>query len=111
MHPIAVFLAEQGERVQPLLEKAGLPSTCLENPKTLVPTASLWRFRDLAAARTGSPNLTLRVMTARELPELGDVGRALLGTPTLRRTIQDFQRIARAESSTTAHRSPALARR
>jgi AraC-like DNA-binding protein len=85
-----------------LLEKAGLPSTCLENPKTLVPTASLWRFRDLAATRTGFPNLTLRVMAARELPELGDVGRALLGAPTLRRTIQDFQRIARAESSTTA---------
>jgi AraC-like DNA-binding protein len=100
IRPIVTFLAERGEPVQPLLEKAGLPNNCLENPKAPVPTASLWHFRDLAAACTGSPNLTLQVMRAWELPELGDVGRALIGGPTLRRTILDFGRLAHAESST-----------
>jgi len=101
MRPIALFLAEQGEPVQPLLEKAGLPADCLDDPKTLVPTASLWRFRDLAASCTGLPNLTLQAMTALELQQLGDVGRALLGAPTLRRMILDFRRLAHTESTTT----------
>jgi AraC-like DNA-binding protein len=39
-------------------------------------------------------------METRELADLGDVGRALLGQPTLRRTIQKFQRFALAESQT-----------
>ena len=79
IRPVAAFLAEQGEPVEPLLEKALLPPTCLETPKALVPTAALWRFRTLAAARTGCPNLTLHAMETSELAELGDVGRALLG--------------------------------
>jgi AraC-like DNA-binding protein len=94
------FLANNGEPVQPLLRRAGLPGTCLDDPKTLVPTAALWRFRELAAIRTGLPNLALTVMAPLELPKLGAVGRALLRAPTLLGMIHDFQRIARAESST-----------
>ncbi len=100
IRPVAAFLAEWGEPVEPLLEEAFLPPTCLETPKALVPTAALWRFRALAAARTGCPNLTLHAMETRELADLGDVGRALLGQPTLRKTIQEFQRLALAESQT-----------
>jgi AraC-like DNA-binding protein len=100
MRPVAAFLAERGEPVERLLEKALLPPGCLENPKALVPTAALWRFRSLAAARTGSPNLTLHAIEPWELAELGDLGRALLGRPTLRRTIQSVQRLALAESQT-----------
>jgi AraC-like DNA-binding protein len=98
--PVAAFLAEQGEPVGPLLEEARLPCSCLENPKLLVPSAALWRFRGLAAARTGSANLTLHAMKTRELAELGDVGRAILAGPTLRKVIRLFQRLALAESQT-----------
>ena len=101
IRPIAAFLTSHGEPIDSLLEKANLPRTCIENSKTLVPTASLWRFRDLAAEHTGLPNLTMQAMRLRELSELGDVGRSLLGAPTLRRMIVDFQRLSRAESSTT----------
>jgi AraC-like DNA-binding protein len=98
--PVASFLADHGESLEPLFERAGLPGTCLDDPKKLVPTAAIWRFRELAAMRTGSPNLTLTVMEPLALPELGAVGQALSGAPTLLRTIQDFQRLARSESST-----------
>jgi AraC-like DNA-binding protein len=77
-----------------------LPGTCLDDLTTLLPTAGLWQFRELAAIRTGLPNLTLAVMAPLELSELGALGRALLRAPTLLRVIQDFQRLARAESST-----------
>jgi AraC-like DNA-binding protein len=98
--PVATFLADHGEPLQPLFQRAGLPSTCLDDPKKLVPTAAIWRFRELAAMRTGSPNLTLTVMEPLTLSDLGAVGQALSGAPTLLRTIQDFQRLARSESST-----------
>jgi AraC-like DNA-binding protein len=98
--PVATFLADHGEPLQPLFQRAGLPSTCLDDPKKLVPTAAIWRFRELAAMRTGSPNLTLTVMAPLALSDLGAVGEALSGAPTLLRTIQDFQRLAHTESST-----------
>ena len=65
-----------------------------------MPTAALWRFRELAAIRTGFPDFTLSVMTPLALSELGSVGQSLVGAPTLLRTIRDFQRLARTESST-----------
>jgi AraC-like DNA-binding protein len=98
--PVATFLADHGEPLQPLFQRAGLPDTCLDDAKKLVPTAAIWRFRELAAMRTGSPNLTLTVMEPLALSDLGAVGQALSGAPTLLRTIQDFQRLAHTESST-----------
>jgi AraC-like DNA-binding protein len=101
IRPFAAFLAQQGEPVQPLLRRAGLPVTCLDDPGKLVPTAALWRFRELAATHTGCPNLTLAVMAPLEVPELGAVGRAVARAPTLLRMIHDFVRLARKESSTS----------
>jgi AraC-like DNA-binding protein len=100
LHSVVAFLASNGEPVEPLLDRAGLPSHCLDDPKTLVPTAALWRFRELAADGTGLPNLTLTAMERLELPELGTVGRAVAGGPTLLGMIRGFQRLARTESST-----------
>ena len=60
-----------------------------DDPKKLVPTAAIWRFRELAAMCTGSPNLTLTVMAPLALSDLGAVGQALSGAPTLLKTIQD----------------------
>ena len=60
--PFAAFLDQNGQPVGPLLHQAGLPDSCLDDPKTLVPTQALWQFRELTAIRTGLPNLTLNVM-------------------------------------------------
>jgi len=89
--PVATFMADNGEPLQPLFERAGLPDSCL---------AAIWRFRELAAMRSGFPNLTLAVMAPLALAELGAVAQSLLGAPTLLRTIQDFRRLAHSESST-----------
>ena len=98
--PVARFMADNGEPLKPLFQRAGLPGSCLDDPKKLVPTSAIWRFRELAAMRSGFPNLTLAVMAPLALAELGAVAQSLLGAPTLLRTIQDFQRLARSESST-----------
>jgi AraC-like DNA-binding protein len=98
--PVTTFLAANGETLEPLLQRAGLPSSCLEAPQKLVPTAALWRFRELAAARTGLDDLTLRAMEPVALSEIGPVGQSLLLAPTLVRTIRAFKRLARRESST-----------
>jgi AraC-like DNA-binding protein len=100
IRPFAAFLANHGEQVQPLLRRAGLPVTCMDDPGKLVPTAAIWRFRELTAIRTGLPNLTLNVVEPLELPELGAIGQAVARAPTLLQMIQDFMRLARRESST-----------
>ncbi|MBW2278973.1 MAG: AraC family transcriptional regulator ligand-binding domain-containing protein [Deltaproteobacteria bacterium] len=93
-------MADNGEPLRPLFQRAGLPRTCLDDPKKLVPTAAIWRFRELAAMRSGNPNLTLAVMAPLALAELGAVAQSLSGAPTLLKAIQDFRRLARSESST-----------
>jgi AraC-like DNA-binding protein len=79
---------------------AGLPSACLEDPKTPLPTAALWRFRELAACRTGLPNLTLNVVADLEFAKLGAISDAVLRQPTLLKMAQVFTQLAQTESST-----------
>jgi AraC-like DNA-binding protein len=97
--PVAGFLSSQGEPLPPLLERAGLPHTGLDDPTRLVPTARLWRFRDLAVNLTGCPELTLKTTLGMELSRLGPVGRMLYRAPTLGKAIENFGRYSRAESS------------
>jgi AraC-like DNA-binding protein len=98
--PFATFLGNIGEPVPRLLRQAGLPSTCLDDRKTPVPTASIWRFRELAARRTGLPNLTSVVMDQYELADLGPLARTVLRAPTLLKMIQEFRRLVYTESTT-----------
>ncbi|MBW2426250.1 MAG: AraC family transcriptional regulator ligand-binding domain-containing protein [Deltaproteobacteria bacterium] len=100
--PIANYLDRRGEPLEPLLLRAGLPATCLDDPQKLMPTAALWRFRELAADRTGDPNLTFSVIKPLALNELGRVAKTLLRAPTLKKAIQTFARLTYVES-TTAH--------
>ncbi len=98
--PYARFLARNGEPVERLLRQAGLPSTCLEDPKTPLPTAALWQFRELAAFRTGLPNLTLNVVADLQFAQLGAISDAVLRQPTLVQMVQTFVRLVRTETST-----------
>ena len=99
--PFAAFLDQNGQAVGPLLHQAGLPGSCLDDPKTLVPTQALWKFRELTAIHTDLPNVTLNVMEPLDLAQLGDLGRILHRAPTLGGMIQDFRRMACAESAST----------
>ena len=98
--PFAAFLAAKGEPVGRLLCQAGLPSTSLDDLKTPVPTSAIWRFRELAARRTGLPSITLSVMASYEIADLGAIGQSVLRQPTLIRMIEEFQRLVATESST-----------
>jgi AraC-like DNA-binding protein len=98
--PFATFLTSIGEPVARLLRQASLPSTCLDDPKTPVPTAAIWRFRELAARRSGLPNLTSVVMEHCELADLGPFARRLLRAPTLLRSILEFRRLVHTQSTT-----------
>jgi AraC-like DNA-binding protein len=96
----AGFLTKIGEPVGRFLHLAGLPGSCLDDPGTAVPTAALWRFREVAATRTGLPNLTLNVMGSSGFTDLGRVAEAVLCAPTLLAMMQSFQRLTYTESST-----------
>ncbi|MHC5109697.1 MAG: helix-turn-helix transcriptional regulator [Planctomycetota bacterium] len=100
LRPFADFLTRHGEDVSNLLREAGLPSNCLDNPKTLIPTFRIWRFRELAAIRTGLPDFILKVMAPFDITELGTAGSALVRAPTLMRMLRDFCRVSRTLSST-----------
>lgn len=94
------FLNGIGEPLRRLLRLAGLPGDCLDHPGLPVPTAALWRFRAIAANRTGLPNLTLDVMGQSEFTDLGEIAEVVLCAPTLLKMIQSFQRLTYTESST-----------
>ena len=96
----AGFLTRIGEPVGRLLNLAGLPGSCLDGSGTPVPTAALWRFRELAATRTGLPNLTLDVMGSSKFTDLGKIAEAVLCAPTLLAMIRSFQQLTYTESST-----------
>lgn len=97
--PFCAFLAGIGEPVERLLGQAGLPSTCLDDPSTPVPTVALWRFRELAAERVGLPNITLSVIGPYRPADLGTLVPFILRAPTLLRMIEEFARLTHAESS------------
>ena len=72
----------------------------MDDPGMPVPTAALWRFREVAANRTGLPNLTLDVMGSSEFTDLGKIAEAVRCAPTLLAMIRSFQRLTYTESST-----------
>jgi AraC-like DNA-binding protein len=100
LRPFADFLTRQAEDVPSLLRQAGLPRNCLDNPRILIPTFRIWRFRELAANRTGSPDFILKVMAPFDITELGTVGSTLVRAPTLMRMLRDFCWVSRSHSST-----------
>ena len=63
IQPFTAFLRANGQRARPLIERARLPSGVLESGRMLVPTACIWRFRDLAARQLDLPELSWAVMS------------------------------------------------
>ena len=97
--PFVRVLKEHGEPATPLVAQAGLPSGCLEDPRTLVPAYAVGRFRELAAEKLGTPNIALDAAKPLEISDLGDFGRALLSAPTLHRAVTELCRLTPTQTS------------
>jgi len=89
--PFAALSRQAGQPVDRLLVKAGLPSTCLDDPETLVPSGGVFRFRDLSARTLDLPNIALDATRDLQFSRLGPFGRALMGAPTLWRLLTTFR--------------------
>lgn len=97
--PFAGVLRQQGEPVNRLLKLAGLPEGCLKDPEMLVPLGAAHRFRELAAQRSGLPNIALVATQHLEVKDLGDFGQALLSEPTLYSVLLKLARLVGTETS------------
>ena len=97
--PFARVLNEHGEPSKRLVQRAGLPSRCLDDPRTLVPARATGRFRELAAQKLGMPNIALAAVEPLEVSDLGDFGRALLGASTLHEALHELCRLTPTQTS------------
>lgn len=99
--PFAALVSEAGQRVDRVLRKAGLPSDCLDDPETLIPSQAVFRFREFSARTLGLPNIALDATRDLHFSELGEFGRALLGAPTLHRLLTTFRDHINTETTIT----------
>jgi hypothetical protein len=76
-----------------------LPVTCLDDPNTLIPAVCEGPFRELAAQKTGCPNISLEVTQPLEVGDLGDFGRAILMQPTVNGSLHKFRELVVTETS------------
>ena|SRR5688572_2509520 len=67
-----------------LLQEAGLPARCLDDPDVRVPVVRVVRLLELAASRAHEPAFGLRMAESRRLSNLGMLGLLLRVEPTLR---------------------------
>jgi AraC-like DNA-binding protein len=98
---IAKFLQGNGEPVERLLRRAELPSTCLENPESLIPSHAAFHFRELAARCTGLPNIALDAAQNLQIADLGNFGKMLLAEPTLAAAARQFLRLMHTQTTTS----------
>ncbi|MGI9428943.1 MAG: helix-turn-helix domain-containing protein [Bythopirellula sp.] len=105
--PIASILHEAGESVASLLQQSRLPSDCLDNRQSLIPSESAFRFRALAAQTLGISDVTLQATQYLEIADLGDFGKALLRAPTLLSLLTRFRDLANTQTTMAAiHLTP-----
>jgi AraC-like DNA-binding protein len=97
--PFASFMGKAGEPVGQLLQKAKLPSHCLDDPETLIPSDAAFHFRQLAAQTAGLPNIAIDATQSLEISDLGDFGRVLLRAPTLYKLLTKFRRLTSTQTT------------
>lgn len=97
--PFAAALRAQGVGARRLLKQVNLPLNCLDDPDTLIPAVCAGPFRELAAKKTGCPNLSLEATRHLAIENLGNFGRKLLVEPTLRGALNKFRKLVATETS------------
>jgi AraC-like DNA-binding protein len=85
-----------------LLKEAHLPATCLDDPDTLIPAVCTGPFRELAARKTGCPNLSIEVTRHLAIENLGNFGRIMAMEPTLHGALDNFRKLIATETSNVA---------
>lgn len=97
--PFVTFLRKAGEPIDQLLQKARLPSHCIDDPETLIPSDAAFHFRQLAARTVGLPNIAFDATQALEIADLGDFGQALMRAPTLANLLLEFRRLTTTQTT------------
>jgi AraC-like DNA-binding protein len=97
--PFSAVLKEHEVSVHCLLKSAKLPLTCLDDPDTFIPAICVGSFRELAAQKTGCPDISLEATRNLEFEGMGDFGQALLRGPTLCRSLEKFRDLVATETS------------
>lgn len=97
--PFAVALRVYGAPVERVLRSAGLPSTCLHDPESLIPVEASSMFRELVARRTGYIDVAISATQHLNVHDLGDFGLALLQAPTLQKSLERLTKLVPTQTS------------
>lgn len=97
--PFSSLVQKAGAPINPLLRQSRLPSNCLDDPESLVPSDAAFRFRALAARKLGLPDLALEATRHLEIADLGEFGEALFRAPTLFRLLTKFQELINTQTT------------
>jgi len=99
IHPFLEILEEVGVPYDEVIEQAELPSLSLDDPSTLVPTAKIYRFVELAAREAALPDLGLRAGARIDLDSLLPDAERSWTRPGVFRSITNFIDVALESSS------------
>ena len=99
IHPFLEILEEVGVPYDEVVEQAELPSLSLDDPSTLVPTAKIYRFVELAAREAALPDLGLRAGARIDLDSLLPDAERSWTRPGVFRSIRNFIDVALQSSS------------
>ena len=99
IYPFFEILEEVGVPYDEVIEQAELPSLSLDDPSTLVPTAKIYRFVELAAREAALPDLGLRAGARIDLDSLLPDAERSWTRPGVYRSITNFIDVALESSS------------
>ena len=99
IYPFLEILEEEGAPFDEVIEQAELPSLSLDDPSTLVPTAKIYRFVELASKATALPDLGLLAGSRLDLESLLPDAERSWTQPGVFRSIRNFIGIALESSS------------
>ena len=99
INPFLEILEEVGVPYDEIIEQAELPSLSLDDPSTLVPTAKIYRFVELAAREAALPDLGLRAGARIDLDSLLPDAERSWTRPGVFRSITNFIDVALESSS------------
>lgn len=82
------------------LRKAGIPRGALFDPGATVSASALRKLLAASAEAAGVEDFGLRMAETRQLTDLGPLGLAIQGAPTLRNALESLERYLRLQSET-----------